>query len=43
MNNKMKAVKSFHLCKTVIQTWYEMVKAQGGEFKVETLPAEAAA
>jgi hypothetical protein len=31
-----KSVKSIHLCKSVIQTSYDIVMAQGGELKVET-------
>jgi len=33
---KMKSVQSFHPCKSVIQTIYDIVKAHGGELKVET-------
>ena len=40
---KMKSVKSINPCKSVVQTSYDIVKAHGGEIKVETLPAEAAA
>ena len=32
----MKSVKSVHLCKSVIQTFYDIVKAHGGEIKVNT-------
>lgn len=32
----MKSVQSFHPCKSVIQTIYDIVKAHGGELKVET-------
>lgn len=34
------SVKSFHPCKSVIQTSYEIVKANGGELKVETMEGE---
>jgi len=45
---KMKSVQSIHPCESVIQTFYDIVKAHGGELKVETkhaegLPAEASA
>ncbi len=47
---KIKSVQSAHPCKSlpsrqagVIQTFYDIVKAHGGELKVETLSAEAAA
>jgi signal transduction histidine kinase len=33
---KMKSVQSFHPCKSVIQTIYDIVKAHGGELKVES-------
>lgn len=33
---KIKSVKSIHLCKSVILTNYDIVKAHGGELKVET-------
>ena len=39
----MKSVKSINPFKSVIQTIYDIVKAHGGEIKVESLPAEAAA
>jgi len=32
----MKSVKSINLCKSVIQMSYDIVKAHGGELKVET-------
>jgi signal transduction histidine kinase len=32
----MKSVKSINLCKSVIQTGYDIIKAHGGEIKVET-------
>jgi len=31
-----KSVKSINLCKSVIQTNYDIVKAHGGELKMET-------
>ncbi len=37
----MKSVKSNNPCKSVIQTIYDIVKAHGGELKVETKPGEA--
>jgi len=33
---KLKSVQSNHQCKSVIQTSYDIVKAHGGELKVET-------
>jgi signal transduction histidine kinase len=33
---KIKSVKSLNPCKSVIQTGYDIVKAHGGELKVET-------
>jgi signal transduction histidine kinase len=33
---KMKSVQSIHPCESVIQTIYDIVKAHGGEIKVET-------
>lgn len=33
---KMKSVQSFHPCKSVIKTIYDIVKAHGGELKFET-------
>ena len=32
----MKSVKSTNPCKSVVQTIYDIVKAHGGEIKVET-------
>jgi hypothetical protein len=32
----MKSVKSINLCESVVQTNYDIVKAPGGELKVET-------
>jgi signal transduction histidine kinase len=40
MYNQMKSVKSIHLCKSVIQTNYDVVKAHGGAMKVETKEGE---
>jgi len=34
---KIKSVKSLNPCKSVIQTGYDIVKANGGELKVETI------
>ena len=34
---KSKSVKSINPCKSVIQTGYDIVKAHGGELKVETI------
>lgn len=36
----MKSVKSINLCKSVIQTIYDIVKAHGSELKVETKEGE---
>ena len=36
MNSVLKSVKSIHACKSGIQTTYDIVKAHGGELKVET-------
>ena len=36
MKRDQKSVKSLHLCKSVIQTKYDIVKAHGGEIKVES-------
>ncbi len=38
----MKSVKSIHPIKSVIQTSYDIVKAHGGELKVETKEGEGA-
>ena len=40
MNNMKKSVKSINQCKSVIQTNYDIVKAHGGEIKVETKEGE---
>ena len=34
---KMKSVKSFNPCKSVIQIFYDIVKAHGGELNVDTM------
>jgi len=36
----MKSVKSKNLCESVIQTSYDIIKAHGGELKVETKEGE---
>ena len=36
----MKSVRSIHLCQSVIQTMYDIIKAHGGEIKVETKEGE---
>ena len=36
-NKKWKSVKSINPCPSVIQTRYDIVKAQGGEIKVVTI------
>jgi signal transduction histidine kinase len=43
MKNAIKSVQSIHPCKSVIQTSYEIVKAHGGAFKVETKEGEVSA
>ena len=40
MNNITKSVKSKNPCKSVIQTSYDIIKAHGGEIKVETKEGE---
>jgi signal transduction histidine kinase len=37
---KSQSVQSRNLCKSVIQTFYDIVKAHGGELKVETKEGE---
>jgi len=37
---KTKSVQSLYPCKSVIQTIYDIVKAHGGELKVETKEGE---
>ena len=39
-NEKIKSVKSLNLCQSVVQTIYEIVKAHGGELRVETKEGE---
>ena len=36
----MKSVKSINPCKSVIQTSYDIIKAHGGEIRVETKEGE---
>ena len=40
IKRNQKSVQSVHLCKSVIQTSYDIVKAHGGEIKVETIEGE---
>ena len=40
---KTKSVQSIHPCQSVIQTTYDIVKAHGGEIKVETKENEGTA
>ena len=40
MNSIKISVKSINPCKSVIQTIYDIVKAHGGELKVETKEGE---
>jgi K+-sensing histidine kinase KdpD len=42
MNNIIKSVKSINPCRSVIQTIYDIVKAHGGEIKVNTKENEGA-
>jgi signal transduction histidine kinase len=37
---KTKSVKSIHPCQSVIQTSYDIIKAHGGEIKVESKESE---
>ena len=37
---KINSVQSNNLCKSVIQTNYDMIKAHGGEIKVESKEGE---
>ena len=37
---KIKSVQSINQCKSVIQTSYDILKAHGGEIKVETKQGE---
>ena len=36
MVSKTKSVKSYNLCQSVVQTIYDIVKAHGGELKVDS-------
>ena len=36
----MKSVKSINLCKSVVQTIYDIIKAHGGELKIESKEGE---
>ena len=36
IKRNQKSVQSVHPCKSVIQTAYDIIKAHGGEIKVET-------
>ena len=40
---KTKSVKSINPCQSVIQTNYDIVKAHGGEIKVESVPDKGSA
>ena len=40
IKRNQKSVQSVHLYKSVIQTSYDIVKAHGGEIKVETKEGE---
>jgi hypothetical protein len=42
MHNLLNSAQSIHQCKSVIQTSYDIVKAYGGELKVETNEGEGA-
>ncbi len=39
---KTESVKSIHPCKSVIQTFYDIIKAHNGELKVQTKEGEFA-
>lgn len=39
---KIKSVQSWHPCASVIHTIYDIVKAHGGEIRVESLPTDEA-
>jgi signal transduction histidine kinase len=43
MKNAIKSVQSIHPCKSVIQTNDDIVKAHGGELKMETKEGEGSA
>lgn len=38
--NQTKSVQCIHLCQSVVQTFYDIVKAHGGEFKMEIKECE---
>jgi hypothetical protein len=38
----MKSVQSINQCESVIQTIYDIIKAHGGEIRVETKEGESA-
>lgn len=40
MNSMKKSVKSINPCKSVVQTIYDIVKAHGGEIKIESTTGE---
>ena len=40
IKRNQKSVQSVHLYKSMIQTSYDIVKAHGGEIKVETIEGE---
>ena len=40
IKRNQKSVQSVHLCKSVIQTSYDIVKAHGGELRVVTKEGE---
>ena len=40
IHKQTKSVKSIHPCQSVIQKIYDIVKAHGGEIKVETKEGE---
>ena len=42
-NRLWKSVKSSNQCKSVVQTSYDIVKAHGGELKVESQEGEGSA
>jgi light-regulated signal transduction histidine kinase (bacteriophytochrome) len=43
MNEMIKSVESIHRCESVIQTSYDIVKAHGGELRMETKEGEGSA
>ena len=40
IKRNQKSVQSVHLCKSVIQTSYDIINSHGGEIKVETIEGE---